>query len=90
MQESAFESIRELLLERGLVVSESRYDQRSFGSWYIYIATTPRLGLVWDGRDGWLYVRREGHGHWDDLWVGREARDHTPDAAVTALIEFAR
>ena len=88
MHEAAFRSVEALLLERRLVVDESRYDQRSFGSWYVYVATSPRLGLIWDGRDGWLYLRRENDGQWDDLWVGREAHEQTPTVAVDTLLRF--
>lgn len=90
MQEEDFNSVQALLRERGLIVDESRYERNIFGSWYVYVGTDPRLGLVWDGRDGWLYVRREGDGKWDDLWLGREPSDHTPAAAVDTLLRFVR
>ena len=95
MNEDDFKNTQRLLEEQGFLISEARFHGEAFGSWYIYCDTLPRFGIIWDGKDRWIYVRREtqrifaGMHEWDDLWVGRQPIEQTPAAAVDKLREFA-
>ena len=90
MREEDYRAIEALLRGRGLNVSESRYYPDSFGSWYIYVDAATKLGLVWDGREGRLSVRRQVGDRWEDLWTGGQAQEQGPEKAVDTLFEFVR
>jgi hypothetical protein len=92
MNRSDFIEVQSDLSRAGLQVEDARYDRRAFGSWYVTIAMAPRMRIVWDGRDRWLYVQREtermfaGMSVWNDLWIARDAARQTSEQAVAALL----
>jgi hypothetical protein len=96
MNENDFATTKLLLEAGGLRVDESGHDHQAFGSWYVYVATSPRLGIVWDGKGRVLYGRRESRRvsnwrrSWDDLWAARQRSEQTATNAVGRLSEFAR
>lgn len=79
------------LLEGIVKVCEAQYDAGAFGSWYLTVATKPRLRIVWDGKDGWLTVQQEtddvfaGMNVWIDLWIAKDRSNQTPERAVDEL-----
>ena len=100
MSQRLFQRTRDLLTAAGLSVEDAQCSPESFGSWYITVATTPRRRIVWDGKDGWLYVQQQeeelrssgsssaGTETWDDLWIARDQADQTPEIAVAKLREL--
>ncbi len=94
MDQVVFEMTQQLLQQAGFVIDEARFDREDFGSWFVCVHSNPRLRVVWDGKDGWLCVQREtsqifsGLRVWDDLWVGRERCEQTPEIAVNKVIEL--
>lgn len=94
MDEAAFQSTCDLLSTNGFQVVEARYDGHSFGSWFVSVQTSPQCRIVWDGKDGWLYVDRvteKTHGGspvWESLWIASEPHDQTPMACVSKLSEL--
>jgi hypothetical protein len=96
--EAGYERTRALLAERGFTEDEVMpYTGDDFGSWAIALSHAPRLRIVWDGKDGWVIIQWEGVGvprppgyspwevPWEDLWIGKQPEDVTPDAVVKAL-----
>jgi len=92
VSEADFDVVRRLLVESDVAISEAGVG--GFGSWYVYTALSPRLGIVWDGRDRRLTVCREGERLWagrrvwDDLWAAREPNEIDPHLAVERLLDF--
>ncbi len=91
-----FEITQKLLIQSSFVIDEARYDKDSFGSWFIYVRLNPRLGIVWDGKDGWLYIRREtseifnGFHVWDNLWICKQPCDQIPQIAVDKMKDLSK
>ncbi len=81
MSKDDFTAATALLAGQGLVVADARYDYQVFGSWFIELATSPALRLVWDGRDGSLVVQRKtdkifsGLPVWHDVWLDKRPQD---------------
>ena len=96
MDHVAFETTKQLLNQSGFIIDEARFDHESFGSWFIYVGSNPRLRIVWDGKDGWLIIQREtskifnGLRIWEDLWVGRELCEQNPEIAADKVKGFAK
>lgn len=97
MDQNAFEQTLRLIDTAGLAVAESNYSEQSFGSWYISIHSSPGLRIVWDGRDGWLYVQQKSDqlhplnssiSIWRDLWFTKESGNQTPKVVVEKLREL--
>lgn len=82
--------MRRFLAQEGLTEIDARYDERAFGSWSIEIKHTPPLRLLWDGKEGWVFIQWrteqtwQGFPVWDDLW-DRNRDDATPEALRRAL-----
>ena len=91
MTEQDFDDVRRLATQAGFTVDEARRDEHAFGSWFVYLRGHPRLGLVWDGKDGWLCLRREtdhifnGIRQWEDLWIARDRAEQSAQRAVDEL-----
>ena len=67
-----FERTVEHLRAAGVSLGESR--QGPFGSWLISLAVAPALRIVYDGRDGALYVEAEvpnpiTRSSWTHVWT---------------------
>jgi len=76
-----FEAFRARLAAEGFDLSgESRHPE-AFGSWLLTVRTQPPTEIVWDGRDGWLILRRDGA----DVWIAKDEADQTPDAVIARL-----
>ena len=94
MDRSAFNRMSSLLQTREAVISEARYDARAFGSWFIVVDTRPPLRVVWDGKDGWLYVQRRadeihtGNQVWENLRILKNPPDY--DEAITLVADEIR
>jgi hypothetical protein len=82
---SDFETYREALQRYGFREIESRYEQRTFGSWLITLEGEPRSRLVWYGKEHWLLVQQQRGESWLDTWVARDASEQTPVAAIAEL-----
>jgi hypothetical protein len=88
MNKQAFEVVKQLATARGLKINGSQFDAPTFGSWWVELAGSPPLRVVWDGKDRWLIVARKtarvfsGLAVWEDLWVGREEREQSPEQAL--------
>jgi hypothetical protein len=96
MDRSDFDLTQRLLMDRGLVIEEATYKCEVFGSWWVTVRSNPPFRILWDGRDGWLYVQRRsehqdnpwGLTDWDDMWIEREQDGQTPQAAIERLEDF--
>ena len=91
MDQSWFKRMSSRLQAQGLTISESRYDRKAFGNWFIVVETHPRLRVVWDGRDAWIYVEREtddrtpwGASVWENVWTLQKPQDY--EAALIAAV----
>lgn len=88
----SFDAIQSLLVQHGLQIQDAQVHPAAFGSWYVTVSTAPRLRILWDGKDRWLFLQREtseifqGAYIWEDLWIAREPQEQTRDAAVQALL----
>ena len=93
MDNSAFKATLRLLTTVGFE-STHEYNRKAFGSWYVEIASTPPLRLVWDGKDGWLILQERtdemfnGQPVWKDLEVIKSSAEQTPERALS-LVERA-
>ena len=91
MTENEFNDTQRVLTESGLAVESAHYNRASFGSWTITAATTPRLRIVWDGKERVLVVQQEtpeffnGLPVWQDLWIARDSAQQTPENALRAI-----
>jgi len=94
MTKRDFDSCCELLQRSDFAIDGSHYSENSFGSWWIAVTRTPRLRIVWDGKDGWVYIQRETDEVfqavrvWRDLWTGRERRFQVPELVVRKLLDL--
>jgi hypothetical protein len=67
----------------------------AFGSWLVAIEHSPRLRVVWDGKDGWAVIQLQtdelfaGRPVWKDIWIGTTSEDQTPHGIVRALQSLA-
>jgi hypothetical protein len=87
--EAGYEETRRLLAERGFVIDTAEpHTGEHFGSWWIVVSTTPRLRVIWDGRDEWAIVQRELRTEWEDLWIGKRSQDTTPSECVQAVVRL--
>jgi hypothetical protein len=83
----------ELLEKQSQRIVDARYEPEAFNSWCVIVGGTPRLSIVWNGKDGWLEIQQEteriygGQKMWDTVWVAKEARKRTdiPELAVEKL-----
>ena len=81
-----YEEVRRELSTAGFREAATRYDEASFGSWFVVIDQQPRLRIVWDGKDGWLILQRaDGAGGWDVVWVARHEDEQTPTALIREI-----
>jgi hypothetical protein len=55
-----YKQVRDRLAEAGFRESAARYDASAFGSWGVSMEHEPPLRVVWDGKERWLLVQREG------------------------------
>jgi len=89
-----FKHTRELLVAAGLEIEKSRYDWEAFGSWYVTVRTAPLRRIVWDGKEGWLFIEEltnrlfEGFPDWDTIWKAQTSDDQRVERAVAKLCEF--
>jgi hypothetical protein len=92
--DAGYEETYKLVAERGFAVDEAQpYSGEHFGSWLIVVSTTPRLRIIWDGKDAWVSIQTElvgrprppGYSEWEDLWIGKRPEDTTPSECVKAL-----
>jgi hypothetical protein len=83
--QGGYERTRDLLTERGFEEDDATFNADAFGSWVISVSHTPRLRVVWDGKDEWAIIQAELNGNVQDLWIGKRSEDVTPDAMVQAL-----
>ncbi len=70
-----FNTLQALLVGAGLEILDARFDQSSFGSWFVTVGTEPRLRAVWDGKEGWVVVQKQTSARdssWHDIWIGRD------------------
>jgi hypothetical protein len=93
----AYDETLRLLRREHLPVRASRYDPESFGSWYIDVATTPAVRLVWDGKDRQAIVQTAtalrlppSKEPWEDRWTGRGHENLSPLEFVQHALDFAR
>jgi hypothetical protein len=77
------QEFRERLEAHGFEVASWADDPESFGSWYIELFGEPMTAVVWDAKDGWLLLRRDGQ----TMWTAESAEGQTPEAVVAALRE---
>ena len=95
MDKSSYETVLANLPERGFKVLDAEYQKAAFGSWIVDIGSTPRLRIVWDGKDGWLYIQRMTNQKfwnmpvWEDLWIAREVQEQTTEMCITKLLQYA-
>ena len=93
MNKSEFEATLRLLTSAGFE-STHEYNRKVFGSWYIEVASTPLLRVVWDGKDGWLILQERtdetfnDQPVWKDMNVIKHSAEQTPEHAL-ALVEKA-
>ena len=59
MDEKEFEYACAQLSAAKLNIVDKGYDESSFGSWHITLATNPSRRIIWDGRDDVLSVEEE-------------------------------
>lgn len=88
-----FRETQRLLTERAIVIAKARYDRECFGSWEVCVAATPQLRVLFDGKDGWLFVQRliQGPPHgqvWEEIWTERQPSNGTPAQAVDKLAQL--
>jgi len=92
--EPDFLRTRELLSERGFIEDEVRpVSDQAFGSWVVTLRMSPRVRVVWDGKDQRTLIEAElfdarlpaGASIWRDIWIGRQGEDLTPESIVRAL-----
>jgi hypothetical protein len=75
MTKEVFEEALAFLKDAGLIIGESEYNLRAFGSWYITVLANPNCRIVWDGKAENLRVERKtakffnGLPLWDELWL---------------------
>ncbi len=92
MNATDFADTEALLRHSGYTITAARYHSQAFGSWYIQVAATPPLRVVWDGKDRWLILEEEttevfnGSTVWRDLWIGKTRSDQTPRRALARII----
>lgn len=88
MTEEDFERACRQLISAGFTVSEAKYEEQIFGSWYIEAVRSdlPAQQLVWDGKDGWLIVLTQSPaGDWVDRWIGRKLEQHSIELALAQM-----
>lgn len=91
MSIDAFGQAVKAVKDAGLVIKEQVYQEKAFGSWYVVIATTPSLRLVWDGKEGWYVVEEEtgekfnGFQQWKELWIEQDPNPQSIQIGVNKL-----
>ncbi len=91
MDSMTFEHTLKTIEAAGLVISESEYSEKSFGSWFITVLTTPRRRFVWDGKERWYVVEEETeknfHGIpvWKELWIDRSPTSKSTQIGIEHL-----
>lgn len=95
MNENDFKTASLLLAQEIAPITQAKYEEKIFGSWYVELATQPPLRLIWDGRDGWLRIERHTDKKfndldvWDEIWVDEKPKDNQT-AIQKALVEMKR
>ena len=83
MTEKDYHQMQTFLISSGVSISECRFDEKAFGCWYIYIESTPRKGIVWDGKDRQVIFCIETDKffnesiQWEDKWVEKNPEYQT-------------
>src|SRR6266511_2864645 len=58
--EAGFQKTRALLVDRGFAEDDVQaYTGEAFGSWLVTLRTSPRLRIIWDGKDEWAIIAAE-------------------------------
>ena len=91
MTEDDFNRIQRVLADDLIAIESAQYHREAFGSWVVRVAITPRLRIVWDGRESVLSVQREtaklfNEQHlWQDIWIARDPAQQTPENAAKVI-----
>jgi hypothetical protein len=86
-----FEESCALMRQLGFVVQDAKSTPAAFGSWYICaVAQGKSLRLVWDGRDGALFLQEPSlsglPGDWGDRWAAGQGYAQKPSDLKNALL----
>jgi hypothetical protein len=88
MTEDDFKQSQQVFRAAGFRIEDAQYNGKVFGSWWVEMSRDglPRQRVVWDGKDGWLFVEAlASSGSWMDKWIGRKKSEQTAAAALAQL-----
>ncbi|RYG96104.1 MAG: hypothetical protein EON58_12780 [Alphaproteobacteria bacterium] len=72
MDRHEYDSTVAALNENGWTVTESRFDQEAFGSWFaVFLRGRSTFRAVWDGRNRWLFLQRKHRSWFRRKWEWR-------------------
>ena len=92
MDRQEYESTVAALNENGWIVTETRFDQEAFGSWFAdFVKGKSSYRAAWNARDGWLLLQRKhrgwfrGDAEWRDVWVGKKPSEQSVDRLISRV-----
>jgi hypothetical protein len=93
MNETDFQQMQILLKQQGRIVNGAEYSPEFFGSWWLSVATTPQLRVIWDGKEGMVVIQEktdEMYGNspiWKTLWTSRDPKDQVLSCVLAKFQE---
>jgi hypothetical protein len=68
------------------------WDGQAFGTWFVVLKKRRVFRVLWDGRNGWLFVQLDPNAHgtrtsekWQDQWVARSSNEQTVEKAIAEM-----